>query len=88
MAAVGSCVYLKTTEMYRTENGTTYRRPWSINVYTVVPIFIMGTCDIRALCRVLYTPNSAAVIDDTEDSDFGGADGLEEMCRRSCAAGE
>jgi hypothetical protein len=62
--------------------------PWSLTVYSVVPIFIMGTCDIRAFCRVLYRPNSAAVIDNTEDSNFGGADGLEEMGRRSCAAGE
>ena len=30
-------------------------------------------------------PNSAAVIDDTEKSDFEGADGLEGMGRRTCA---
>ena len=45
----------------------------SLNVYSVVPVFIMGTCNIRALCQVLYTPNSAAAIDDT---DFARADGL------------
>jgi len=48
----------------------------------------MGTCGNRASCRVLHTLNSAAVSDDTKNSDLGGADRLEGIGQRSCAAGE
>ena len=44
--------------------------------------------DIRASRRVLYTSNSAAVIDNTENSYFGGTGGLVGMGGRSCATGE
>ena len=53
--------------------GQLTRSP-DLSVSTSVPIFIVGTCSIRTSCRVLHTPNFAAVIDDTENSCCGGAD--------------